>query len=247
VTVYAADPYQAAQDLRPINGPGDAASSLPAPNKAQCSKIKGRPRDEVISRLAPPLWASATEESPAAPLATSAPSPACCSLQLDMDPVTPGLQPALTVNGQQDISIDIVLGDDVGEFGAFDFNLVYDDTRLAPIGGGSGLNGNPDFNDAALGTGWNCGAGLSGQPDIDPETGPGHGVAFISCYVTGQAPTLGVPTAVATLHLRFLAAGDAAIDIADAHFAHYDATDIGSCNPVIYQAMTCAGGSVTGN
>jgi hypothetical protein len=190
---------------------------------------------------------TATAEPMAASTITPSATPACCSLQLDMDPATPGIQPSLTVSGQQDMTVDVVLGDDVGELGAFDFKLVYDDTRLAPAAGGGGLNGNPDFNEAALGTGWTCGPSPSGEPDIDPATGPGHGVAFISCYVTGQPPAISAPAAVATLRLHFLAAGDASIDIAEANLAHYDATDIGSCNPVNNVEMACAGGSVTGN
>ncbi len=174
-------------------------------------------------------------------------SAACCSLLLDMDPATPGIQATRTVTGQQDISIDVVLGDTVGELGGFNFSLVYDDTRLTPVvPGAGGINGNPDFNDAALGAGWNCSMpGTSGRADIDAATGPGHGVAFLSCFVTGAPPSVSTATVVATLQLRVTATGASEIAISDANFAHYDATEIGTCNPVVNVELTCAGGSVT--
>jgi hypothetical protein len=163
-----------------------------------------------------------------------------------MDPATPGVQASRSVNGPQNINIDIVLGDNVGSLGALDVSLVYDDTRLTPAGMGSGgLDGNPDFNDGALGVAWNCGLGGSPSPDIDEATGPDHGVALLSCFTTAQGATVGSATAVATLRLHVAASGTSDITIGSAHFSHNDATDIGTCDAGGGGTMTCAGGSLT--
>jgi hypothetical protein len=170
----------------------------------------------------------------------------CCSLQLDMDPATPGVQPSLTVGGPQDINIDIVLGDSVGNLGAFDLSLAYDDTRLTPGAAGSGgLNGNPDFNESALGGTWNCGLGGSPSADTDAATGPGHGAALLSCFTTAAGSDIAAATVIATLRLHVAASGTSSITIGSAHFAHYDTTDIGTCDAVAGGTMTCADGSVT--
>jgi hypothetical protein len=168
----------------------------------------------------------------------------CCSLHLDMDPTTPGVQSLLNVNGPQDISVDIVLGDTVRDLSALNFSLIYDDTRLTPAGvNNGGLDGNPDFGDG-LGIYWNCGLGGS-SPDIDAATGPGHGVAFLSCYTTATGNDIDPATVIGTLHLHVAASGTSAITIGDASFAHYDLTNIGTCDPGGGGTMTCLGGSVT--
>ena len=176
-------------------------------------------------------------------IATGAPT---TSLQLDMDPATPGLQSVRSVSGLQDINVDIVLGDDVGSLGALDFTLVYDDTRLTPgAAGAGGLAGNPDFNESALGGTWNCGLGGSPSADTDAATGPGHGVALLSCFTTAAGSDIAAATVIATLRLHVAASGTSSITIGNAHFAHYDTTDIGTCDAVAGGTMTCAGGSVT--
>jgi hypothetical protein len=162
-----------------------------------------------------------------------------------MDPKTDGVQSSLTISGAQDISIDIVLGDNVGNVSAFNFTLVYDDTLLTPSpASGAGLDGNPDFNPAALGKEWNCSGGGSPSPDIDPEKGPGHGAALLSCYALAGGTSLTAPTVIGTLHLQASAAIAASIELADVQFAHDDGTEIGSCNPIGAVEMTCAGASV---
>lgn len=229
----AANAVKIAEALVPANPLGDALS-------------RGAPLTAAFAAAPDTLCRNSFVPAPPAP---DSPSASCCSLQLDMDPATPGIQATRTVSGQQDISIDVVLGDTVGELGGFNFSLIYDDTRLTPVTpGATGINGNPDFNDAALGAGWNCSMpGTSGLADIDAATGAGHGVAFLSCFVTGAPPSVSTATVIATLQLRVTATGPSDIAIADANFAHYDATEIGSCNPVVNVELTCAGGSVTRN
>jgi hypothetical protein len=170
----------------------------------------------------------------------------CCSLQLDMDPATPGVQSSFSVTGPQDISVDIVLGDNAGNLSGFDLSLFYDDTRLMPVAAASGgLNGNPDFNEIALSDTWNCGQGGSPSPDIDSMTGPGHGVALLSCFTTAQGATISTPTMIATLQLHVAASGTSTVTIGHAHFVRNDLTDIGACYADVSSTMTCVGGSVT--
>jgi hypothetical protein len=153
------------------------------------------------------------------------------------------VQAARVVGGAQDVNIDVVLGDNVGNVSAFDIKILYDDTKLTPGAAGSGgLDGNPDFNDAALGTGWNCGQAGSPSPDVDAATGALHGVAFLSCYATGAGATVASATAIATLRLHAAAATDTGIELSEVHITHSDATELGSCNPIVLVEMTCAGG-----
>jgi len=167
--------------------------------------------------------------------------PSCCSLQLDMDPATPGVQPAISVSGPQDISVDVVLGNNIGPLAAFNFKLIYDDTRLSP----AGALPDPAVNIAALGSGYACGLpATSGQPDIDPATGAGHGVALLSCFNT-QGVTLSAPTVLATLRLHVNASGQSTVTLADAGAGNDQGAELGSCEPVYAREMTCVGGSVT--
>jgi hypothetical protein len=164
-----------------------------------------------------------------------------------MDPSQPGAQSIVSVPGPQDISIPVMFGDSAGDLEAFNFKLVYDDTRLTPITGGGGtLNGNPDFNESALGGNWTCSVPSgSATPDIDPAAGPGHRVAFISCYTTGSPVAISAQTIIATLRLHVVASGTSSVAISEAAFFHPGDDEIGSCNPVIAVEMTCVDGSVS--
>ncbi|MDP9237879.1 MAG: hypothetical protein M3P30_10890 [Chloroflexota bacterium] len=190
----------------------------------------------------------ATEVSGTPPPVASTPPVSgvtCCSLQLDLDPTTPGVQSSLAIKDAQDIDIDIVLGDNVGNFSAFNFTLIYDDTLLTPAGeNGGGLKGNPDFNEAALGTAWSCSSGGSPSPDVDPAKGTGHGAALLSCYALAGGTSVTTPTVIGTLRLHAAAPVAASVELADVSFAHDDFAEIGSCNPVVTTEMTCAGGSL---
>jgi hypothetical protein len=169
----------------------------------------------------------------------------CCTLQLDLNSKTAGVQPSVVLGSPGDVSIDVVFGNTASSLASFNFKLVYDDTRMAPVdSGASELDGNPDLNDAVLGKGWSCSlpAG-SGTPDIDPEKGPGRGVAFLSCYTTGATVNITGSTVVATLRMHVTASGTTSVDITEATFARPDGTELGSCNPVVVTEMTCVGGS----
>lgn len=67
------DPSQVAQALRPVTETGNAISALAAPDKAQCSKIRGRNRSEVIRAMTP--IATTPTATPTAPTATATATP----------------------------------------------------------------------------------------------------------------------------------------------------------------------------
>lgn len=169
-------------------------------------------------------------------------------MSLDANPGTPGIQPTGGYALNSIASVDVIIGENVDDLGAFNFKLIYDDTRLAPVAGaGTGIEGNPDFNQQALDAQWTCSLPAnSATADIDPATGPGHGVAFLSCFTTSAAPAITSGAIVATLRLRVLTAGESAISIAEAVFGHADGVEIGSCAPVAVTEMTCVGATIIG-
>lgn len=181
-------------------------------------------------------------------LAASSGAAACCSLALDANSNTSGVQPTGGYEVNSIASLAVIAGEDLGDLSAFNFKLIYDDTRLAPVAAAGGpLEGNPDFNQQALGAQWTCSlpAG-SATADIDPETGPGHGVAFLSCFTTSAAPVITNGAVVATLLLQVLAQGESSIEIGEANFGHADGVEIGSCAPVTTTEMTCVGATING-
>jgi hypothetical protein len=198
--------------------------------------------DRVDSTIPPPL------DDPSAPPNAPPESPelsGCCTLQLDLDPLIIDVQATAVVSVGNDIAIDVIFGENAGPLGALQFKVVYDDTILTPLAGGTGVNGNPDLNDAVTGTAWTCSlpAG-SGTPDIDPVSGPGHGVALLSCFTTTSPVTITTGTVLATLRLHVAAGGQADLAIAEAALGSHEGVELGSCNPVVDTEMTCVGGTV---
>ncbi len=177
---------------------------------------------------------------------TPSPSSNCCSLQLDFDLREPGIQASQAVAVGVITYIDVVLGKSATDISALQFTIMYDDTLLAPILGDSGtVNGNPDFNDGVLGTAWSCGLSPgSGTPDSDPATGPGHGVATLSCFTTTTPAMLTAPTVIATLRLTAVAPGESNLEITGL-VSDFDGVQLGSCEPGFDIDMTCVGGTLT--
>jgi hypothetical protein len=135
--------------------------------------------------------------------------------------------------------------------GAFAFELVYDDTVIkAPevADSGTALNDNPNANEAALGTGWDCsGFGLSyPKGDIDPLTGAGHGRAKIGCLsLTG--PWTFTSTGYVAL-INFNTQGitnTSSLGLENVVLADVPGEELGSCNPTITTALPCTDGSIT--
>lgn len=177
-----------------------------------------------------------------APRAGEMGSGTCCSLTLDPDASVPGTQPGLFTTLGAPVEIDVLLGDAAPSVSAFNFRIVYDDTILMPLPGASGSDGNPDFNEAVLGSGWSCAPPAEpGQPDNDPLTGPGHGVALLSCFTNGQTGSISGPSVIAKMRFTAIAPGNTSLEIREAAAADASFTELGSCEPVALVAMTCSG------
>lgn len=177
-----------------------------------------------------------------APRAGEMGSGTCCSLTLDPDASVPGTQPGLFTTVGAPVEIDVLLGDAAPSVSALNFRIVYDDTILMPLPGASGGDGNPDFNEAVLGSGWSCALPAeSGQPDSDPLTGPGHGVALLSCFTNGQTSSISGPSVIAKMRFTAIAPGNTSLEIREAAAADSSFTELGSCEPVALVEMTCSG------
>ena len=185
------------------------------------------------------------------------------SLALDMD-ITNGsgpCNPIDTVRGtspdQPEYKVAICLTDSAVSPGAFEFTLVYDDTldQCVPVDcvDTDCLDGNPDANLGAtvfsspnLGTGWDCDIMELDPPacDRDPETGAGHGKAFLKC-LTLRTPTLptglGVSVPIAVVAFKTIAKGSDTFTLENASAFAVDASGILSC----YGASLCSVGTTT--
>ncbi len=141
--------------------------------------------------------------------------------------------------------------------GVLSFDVLYDDTlNAAPdvADTGPGLDDNPDVNAGTtfwgdgLGDGWDCSGGGLAYPrgDKDAASGAGHGDAFLSCrsslgpWRLGDNETSGV---IAVVSFTAVAAGTDTLTIANGLLGYTDATEMGTCNPVVANPMTCNGAS----
>ena len=151
--------------------------------------------------------------------------------------------------------------------GAFEFNLVYDDTLnqcvekdcLTQDPARRCLDDNPDANAGAtlgsglttwpdLGVGWDCDpadAGAEPRCDIDLETGPGYGVAHLGCLSTIGPYTSPVdadhwPLAVTTFNV--LESGTDTLALRDVALADQDGAE-SNCNSVWGDEIPCYGAS----
>jgi len=138
------------------------------------------------------------------------------------------------------------------------FHVIYDDTlNHAPevADTGNGLDDNPDANagtttwGSSLGSGWDCSSGGAAFPKGDNKaaTGPGNGDAFISCRSSLGPWTLGDnETSGVIARIRFIAdyEGTDLLTIANGLLGYSDASEMGTCNPVVGvdTAMTCVDG-----
>jgi hypothetical protein len=170
----------------------------------------------------------------------------CCSLMVDLSREE-GVQPDGGGPVGSTVTATLILGGNPGEVTAFNFKLTYDDTHLTPAAGAGGANGNPDFLESTFGSGWTCTLpSNSGTPDMDPQTGPGHGVAFLSCFTTG--PATNITTApIATMTFTASAVGTTDLELQDVQFGNPAGEEIGSCLPLITYEMACGSGFINVN
>jgi hypothetical protein len=156
-----------------------------------------------------------------------------------------------TVSHPTSFDVAVCVEDPPTALGVFAFEVVYDDTvivapEVADVS--PALDDNPDANQAALGSGWDCsGFGLSyPKGDVDVATGAGHGRARIGClslagpwtftstgYIARVNFNTQGPLASTTLALENVVLGDP------------PGNELGSCNPVVGVEMPCVDGSVT--
>lgn len=169
----------------------------------------------------------------------------CCSVQLDVDPGA-RVSSKSGARADDEVQVEVLASAGIGEVSSFSFEIVYDDTAFSAATGTGGLAGNPDFNETALGSGWTCELPEgSGTPDIDPLTGPGHGVAMLACYTTGVPPQFNDPTVLATLRLNLVGGRDGGeIALRSVVMGRSDGFEAGSCDPAAELTLVCIGASV---
>jgi sugar lactone lactonase YvrE len=154
--------------------------------------------------------------------------------------------------------VAVCVKDPPAAIGAFQFDLVYDDTlNTAPevANVGLALDDNPDANEGAttwpnsttgddLGSGWDC-SGFGVQyptGDTDAGTGPGHGRAKIVClnllgpWTLGDNETEGV---LATVEFNVIGLGADTLHLENVEVADTMGGEMGSCNPAISVPIPC--------
>ncbi len=183
------------------------------------------------------------------------------SLQLDMDP-TNGSGPCnpidatRTTSEGQTYQVAVCLVNAPAAPAAFEFDLLYDDTLntcVPGLAGTVGLDSNPDANTGAttfstpdLGSGFDCSSMGIVFPtcDMDPESGPGHGDAYIGCFQAVGMPTLpigqGVAEPLAEVTFRAIAGGVDNLTIVRGDASDADTNELLSCADV---PGSCLGGT----
>jgi hypothetical protein len=148
---------------------------------------------------------------------------------------------------------DLYIGNPMGVLA---FDILYDDTlntapEVADVG--QGLDDNPNLNDGeygdGVGSGWDCSGGGAAYPKGDKNlaTGPGNGDAFLSCRSSLGPWTLGDDETAGVIEVVTFVAGDTAstdtLVISTGLLGYTDATEMGTCNPVVAVEMTCVNGT----
>jgi hypothetical protein len=148
-------------------------------------------------------------------------------------------------------SVAVCIEDPPSALGSFALDVIYDDTvivapEVADVA--PALDDNPDANQAALGTGWDCtGFGLANPiGDFDAATGAGHGDARIGCMSLEGPWTFTSTGYVALINFQTQgAAGSSALALANVVLGETTGTEMGTCNPAISFPMPCVDGAVS--
>jgi len=154
------------------------------------------------------------------------------TLALDCDVTTAAIDVSCHFpSGTTSVDIGVVLtNNDVGSMrlGAFDFEVITEQqAAFAPKSGVDGnLNGNPDFNDAAVTGSWQC---APSAPDNDAD--PSRARSSLACFNAGNGPLL-APAASLRLATVHYASVDAwgAFSLGFSHITDDGFTNVGSCN-----------------
>jgi hypothetical protein len=147
--------------------------------------------------------------------------------------------------------VAICVEDPPTALGVFAFELVYDDTLIvAPevANAAPALDDNPDANQAALGTGWDCsGFGLAfPRGDVDAAGGPGHGRAKLGCLSLAGPWTFTSTGHIGLVHFNTQGVeSTTSLALENVTLGDAPGNEIGTCNPAISVPMPCVDGSVT--
>ena len=186
---------------------------------------------------------------------------------LDCDTFAPGIQDVCTVATGDGIDVAVVVGNVIGiENGtpdfvegpqaivAYNFNLVADQTKLEPNSGVDGnLNGNPDFDEAALGgTAWDCtNPPPKSSPNKDEDPDPAIASSFLTCLngaLDSNEVADDATIRIAVVHFTASATGTAGLTLAEvsvAARAGASAVTLADCNPNPSTTALCFGATVT--
>jgi len=158
---------------------------------------------------------------------------------------------ANTVAHPANFNVAVCVEDPTAALGSFSFEVVYDDSViLAPevANSGTALDDNPNANQAALGTGWDCsGFGLAYPTgDTDPAGGAGHGRAKINCLSLSGPWTFATTGSIALVNFNTQGIQNTtSLALENTVLGDGPGNEIGSCNPSVSVAMPCVGGSIT--
>jgi len=157
----------------------------------------------------------------------------------------------LTVPHPTSFNVAVCVQDPPAALGSFAVEVVYDDGIIrAPevANSGTGLDDNPNANQAALGGGWDCsGFGLAYPTgDVDPASGAGAGRAKMNCLSLVGPWTFTSTGSVALVSFNTQGpSGTSSLTLTNALLGDVAAAEIGGCNPVVAVPMPCVDGSVT--
>ncbi len=180
-------------------------------------------------------------------------APPPVAITVDADPAAAGTQSARTVNQGANFTVDVLIAS-VSDLSAFNFELVYDQTKLsAPtISTGPDTDRNPDAEQTFLaitGRAWSC---SPPAPTGDADPSSTVGAARLVCFSTGSSagPSVGT-TPVLFGHVQFTAISSAsltsALTLRNLNTFAANGAETGSCNPVVVKSATCTGATITVN
>ncbi len=223
-----------------IPSPGSEPLSPPCPTATPIGPPSCDPSDPGSSPPCPPRNVSP-------PLGT-------LSIALDCTPDAPTSVGACNVpSGATTFDVPVVVVNDTGapvSIAAFNFEVHDSDTsRLLPLQGvDNNFNGNPDFNQSAFPSDFQCGLPPP-TPDLGTD-GPGRANSRLVCFsgdsVSTSIPPAGGKLVIAVLHYSVGShtTGDVGLSFANVAFSNGQFEEIGSCNPQIDVEMGCFGTTV---
>jgi hypothetical protein len=183
--------------------------------------------------------------SGAAPASAGVPPPTAWEVYLDCSPAVGIQDNCLYAGGTSSLNVSVVLKNNSGvttRLGAFNFDVVTDETVLdpqTPACGLPGLNCNPDFNEATVtGAGWACGPPV---PNPDNDASPTTASSTMSCFNGSQdGPLIPDDTTLVLAVVKYNSVdGSAHLTTANLNIFDETASELMSCNPVLTVGGDC--------